>query len=302
VQTTHDIKPIDPASDVPGQLVASSLDVSFGGYSSSGIKSRNDDAFAAYLPTSKYIRQMKGAVACIADGISVSEKSHLASQLSVTQFIEDYLATPEGWSVEESASKVLRALNDWFSAQSRNSQASAMVTTFSAAVVKSNSLHVFHTGDSRIYRFRGGRLKQLTRDHCLNFTKDNAVLTSALGMDTRLSVDYNRTDVEEGDILLLTTDGVSAFIPEAQLRDQLSLASKKDIAPDVFAKLLCDLAVENGSDDNVTCGIAKVVSLPQENLDEAIRRVQTQTIPPVLKPGNKIRDLHSESAVREFQR
>ena len=292
----------DSASQVPGQLVSAALDVRFGGYSSAGIKVRNDDAFAAHLPTSKYARQMKGAVACIADGISVSDRSHLASQLSVTQFIDDYMATPDSWSVEESASKVLRALNDWLSGQSRHNQTSAMVTTFSAVIIKSKSLHFFHVGDSRIYRLRGGQLAQITRDHCMNFTKDNAVLTSALGMDARLSVDYSRLDAEVGDVLLLTTDGVTNVMRPEVLSKVLSEQLAEMTSPDKIAQTLCDEALSRGSYDNVTCGIVAIDSLPQENMDEAFARVQALKIPPVMKPGNKIDGLEVISVIHSGTR
>jgi len=278
----------DPAPYVPGQLMSSSLELLYGGYSHAGIKDRNDDAFAAYMPPSKYARQMKGGVACIADGISVSSRSHLASQLSVTQFIDDYMATPEGWSVEESASKVLRALNDWLSGQSRHNQTEAMVTTFSAVVIKSKSLHVFHVGDSRIYRLRGDELTQITRDHAMNFAKDNSVLTSALGMDARLSVDYSRIDAEIGDVILLTTDGITNALRHDVLCESLGVHLKDAPSLDKAAQALCDEALAAGSDDNVTCGIVRVESLPRENIEEAFARVQAQKIPPVMRPGNKI--------------
>lgn len=279
---------MDPVPQVPGQLVANPLHVNFGGYSSAGIKARNDDAFSAHLPTSKYVRQMKGAVACIADGISVSDRSHLASQLSVTQFIDDYFATPESWSVENCASKVLRSLNDWLSGQSRHNQTSAMVTTFSAVILKSKSLHIFHVGDSRIYRLRKGQLTQITRDHCMNFTREDAVLTAALGMDPRLSVDYSALDAEVGDLIFLTTDGITSVLSQAALADMMNKLGEADVSLDFMAQHICDEALKAGSKDNVTCGFMRIESLPHENINEAHRRVQSQKIPPVLKPGNKI--------------
>jgi len=292
----------ESAPQVPGQFVSKTLELRFGGYSSAGIKARNDDAFAAHLPPSQYARQMKGAVACIADGISVSDRSHLASQLSVTQFIDDYLATPEGWSVEESASKVLKALNDWLSGQSRNNQTSAMVTTFSSVIVKSQSLHVFHVGDSRIYRLRGGQLTQITRDHCMNFAKDNVVLTAALGMDARLSVDYSLSDAEVGDVLLLTTDGVSNVLRAEALGELLTAKIAESDTLDIAAQGVCDTALSLGSDDNLTCGIIAIDSLPQENMDEAFRRVQAQKIPPVLKAGHKIDGLEVMNVIHSGTR
>jgi len=278
------------------------LSVSFGGYSTAGIKARNDDAFAAHLPETKYTRQMKGTVACIADGISVSDRSHLASQLAVTQFIDDYFATPESWGVEKCASRVLRALNDWLSAQSRHNQTSAMVTTFSAIILKSNSFHIFHVGDSRIYRLRDGKLKRLTRDHAMNFSKDNTVLTAALGMDTRLMVDYSQHDALEGDIILLTTDGLTTFLPSPVLKDELTNVLTKHDNLEACSEALSQRALDAGSDDNITCGLMRVDSLPHENMDEAHARVQQQKIPPVMKPGNIIDDYKITSVIHSGTR
>lgn len=275
--------------DLSRDMIGSTqLILTFGGHSDGGVKERNDDALAARLPTNKSESYFKGAVACIADGISVSDRSHIASQMSVTQFINDYYATPEGWSVDVSASRVLKALNDWLCGQSRNNQASAMVTTFSAAVVKSKTVHVFHIGDSAIFRLRGDEMRPLTRDHNLSIGNKAAVLTAALGMDPRLNVDYSSAGLEEGDILLLATDGVTSQFSPRELSTLLAHNPETAEALDETAKVICDKAVEKGSTDNVSCGLLYVKTLPVENIDEAHRRVQSLQIPPVLKPGNKL--------------
>lgn len=267
--------------------MAGKLAVRFGGFSDAGVKARNDDAFAAKLPDSASLRATKGAVAAIADGISVSDRSHLASQLSVTQFIEDYLSTPEGWDAETSASRVLRALNDWLHSQSRHNQTSAMVTTFSAAVVKSRTLHIFHIGDSRIYLFRDGKLTQLTRDHSMEFTRGNAVLTAAIGMDARLAVDYSKTQIEPKDVILLSTDGVTNALPISVLEKQLadSLKSKN---LDFGAEAICAAALDAGANDNVTIGLMVVDSLPQGEMRETQRDLGELPVPPVMQVGNRL--------------
>ena len=261
------------------------MEVTFGGHSMCGTKARNDDAFAAHIPPSKHARRMKGAVACIADGISVSDRSHLASQLAVTQFIDDYFSTPDSWGVEEAASRVLRALNDWLCSQSRHNQTSAMVTTFSSVIIKSTSLHVFHVGDSRIFRIRGRTIEPITRDHSLNLGSNDSVLTASLGMDPRLAVDYSCLDLEVGDIILLATDGVTNTLSPAKLLAHLGDAAA---SLDVIAQTICEAALENGSADNLTCGLARIDSLPIESINEAHQRVQTLKIPPVMQPGNSI--------------
>ncbi len=270
------------------------LRLDMGGHSLRGVKLRNDDAFAAHIPTSKQARQMKGGVACIADGISVSDRSHLASQLSVTQFIDDYFSTPDSWSVEEAASRVLRALNDWLCSQSRHNQTSAMVTTFSSVIIKSTSLHVFHVGDSRIYRIRGRNIEQVTRDHSLNISNNDSVLTASLGMDPRLAVDYSCLDLEDGDIILLATDGVTDSLSPSSL---LAHARAEKLSLDDIAQNICDSALKAGSMDNLTCGLVRIESLPVENIDEAHQRVKTLKIPPVMQAGNTIDGLKILSAM-----
>ncbi|PHR54577.1 MAG: serine/threonine protein kinase [Robiginitomaculum sp.] len=264
------------------------LVLSFGGYSDAGTKTRNDDALAARLPENQQESQYKGAVACIADGISVSERSHIASQMSVTQFISDYYATPEAWSVDVSASRVLKALNDWLCAQSRHNQASAMVTTFSACILKSHTFHIFHIGDSAIYRCRGDEIRVLTRDHNLNVMNKAAVLTAALGMDPRLNVDYSKISASVGDIMILLTDGVSSVLEEKDFARLLATKPKTAQELDDVSKIICELAVSRGSEDNVSCGLLYVAELPSENIDEAHRRVQALQIPPVMKVGHKL--------------
>ncbi|MCW8833365.1 MAG: bifunctional protein-serine/threonine kinase/phosphatase, partial [Colwellia sp.] len=64
---------------------SASLQLCFGGYSCAGIKEENQNAFAALIPSTSEIRS-KGAIACIADGVSSANKASEASQLAVTQF------------------------------------------------------------------------------------------------------------------------------------------------------------------------------------------------------------------------
>ena len=89
------------------------LEVTFGGSSTAGIKAVNEDAFAALKPGS-YVTRTKGAVAVVADGLSSSEHAQQASHTVVTQFIDDYLATPETWTIKRSAARVLNGLNDCY--------------------------------------------------------------------------------------------------------------------------------------------------------------------------------------------
>ncbi|MCW8194749.1 bifunctional protein-serine/threonine kinase/phosphatase [Proteobacteria bacterium 005FR1] len=259
----------------------------FGGASSAGVKPANQDAFAAHQPAPCECR-LKGAVACIADGLSCSEQAQLASQTAVTQFIEDYYSTPDSWSVKTAAARVLSSMNAWFFHQG---QASAqphhgLVTTFSAIICKSTTAHLFHVGDSRIYRLRGDQLEQLTRDHHTGGSSNDRQtwLSRALGADSRLEVDYLQCELREGDIFLLTTDGLHEFVDEQCMREIAGGGAGGEQA----AEALVDAALAHGGGDNLSALLVHVEQLPRQAIDEVHRELTGKIIPPVLQPGMSI--------------
>ena len=248
------------------------LAVSYGGASLAGRRTVNEDAFAASPPD-----PLKGAVAVIADGLSSCERADKASQTAVTEFIDEYLATPETWSVKTSAARVLNALNRWFCHHE------GMATTVSALVAKGRTAHIFHVGDSRVYRLRGRDLEQLTRDHLRRTT-----LTNALGTELDLQVDYHVEDLLAGDVFVLTTDGVHGVLPTQRLRHRVTSALAEHGTLERASRAVLDAAFQHGSEDNLSCLLMRVEQMPDEDIDEAHRRLTRQVIPPVLPAGARI--------------
>lgn len=274
------------------------LKIAFGGYSSAGVKPLNEDAFAAFQPVEQ-IRQNKGVVVCIADGVSCSENAREASQTSVTTFIQDYLSTPETWDVKTSAGRVLSSLNSWLYHQGQQSLArhNGLVTTFSGIIFKSTSANIFHCGDSRIYRVRHDELIQLSRDHCLVQANGSSTLTRALGMDNQLKVDYECKGTRVGDVFMLSTDGVHDSLKKSQLLTHLMPLSNDEnlvnsdglnIQLEKTARAIVEDAKAAGSEDNLSCLLVKILTLPLDNIDEAHRKLTHLAIPPILEPGMKL--------------
>ena len=83
------------------------LTITFGGFTSAGVKAENQDAFALWQPTSGAVRY-KGIGFCVADGVSCSDHAQQASGTSVTHFLNDYYSTPDSWDVKTAAGRVLR--------------------------------------------------------------------------------------------------------------------------------------------------------------------------------------------------
>lgn len=264
------------------------LQLSVGGYSTKGIKAQNQDAFAVQVKVAPSVLQYKGAVACLADGVSCSANAQNASQTAVTQFVQDYYSTPDSWSVRESAAKVLVSLNNWLhhhSQQADITSSDGWVTTFSTAVFKSTTAHLLHVGDSRICRYRQGTLQQLTRDHCHKQLGSTGFLSRALGMDSHLEVDYQQQDLQAGDVYLFSTDGVHDWLAPEELS---SLLASGDEDLEGLAESLVNKALSNGSDDNLSCLLVRVDSLPCADIDEVNRQLTDLAIPPVMQVGNKI--------------
>lgn len=269
------------------EVTTERLQVSVGGFSSAGCRDTNQDAFAVKHSSRNSVVRYKGVVACIADGVSCSDHGQQASHTSVTQFIDDYYSTPDSWGVRKAAAKVLTSLNSWLYHHGQQSELrhNGLVSTFSSVIVKSNTAHLIHVGDSRIYRYRRGKLIQLTQDHSRKQGGKSHFLTRALGMDSRLDVDYKQEPVEVDDVLVLTTDGLHNWLTKQELE---GLLSRTELASEEVAHLIVQYAQKNGSDDNLTCLLVKIDSLPQENLQETARQLTQRVIPPVLAEGNTI--------------
>lgn len=191
------------------------LKVSIGQYSHKGRKEINQDFHDVLIPNEPQLTN-KGVAIAIADGISSSQVSQEASKVCVVGFLEDYFATSDSWTVKKSAQTVLTATNSWLYSQNRQDKYhldlnKGYVCTFSAMIIKSTTAHIFHMGDTRVYRLRNNNIEQLTKDHRVYISKDKSYLSRAMGMDSNLNMDYETASVEINDIFFLMSDGVYNF-------------------------------------------------------------------------------------------
>ncbi|AVZ04165.1 bifunctional protein-serine/threonine kinase/phosphatase [Acinetobacter pittii] len=241
------------------------LKVSIGQYSTAGVKQQNQDFHGVYLPEGHVLKQ-KGIACVIADGIGSSNVSHIAAETAVSSFLSDYYSTSDAWSTQTSAERVIRATNSWLYAQTQQSQGRfdkdrGYVCTLSALILKQQQAHVFHVGDSRIYRIRDHEIELLTHDHRVWLSSKEHYLSRALGADYRIEIDYRNIELKEKDIFLLMTDGVYEFVTDQQLLD-LTLI---DADLNQLAKAFVEKALEQGSDDNLSLQVIHVEQLPEMN-------------------------------------
>jgi serine/threonine protein phosphatase PrpC len=257
------------------------LGVSIGSATDKGVKPINQDFMGSLIPQEPSL-SAKGIVLAMADGISSSQVSQIASQTAISSFLDDYYCTSESWSVKSSVQKVVRSINSWLFAQTRNSpyryeKDKGYICTFSALILKSNTAYLFHSGDTRIYRLSGDKLEQLTEDHRRVVSADVSYLSRALGINQTLEIDYQSQSIEKGDIFIICTDGVYEFIDGQKISQQIAMAESLDLAANAIIKQ----ALTQGSDDNLSIQIVRVENVPNYQLDE-VQQLTALPVPPSL--------------------
>ncbi|SQH77096.1 Serine/threonine protein kinase [Shewanella benthica] len=298
------------------------LEIGAGQCSVQGAKSTNEDAIGIRIPDGLMLTT-KGAVSVICDGVSAAEAAEKASGISISNFISDYYSTPDTWSVEKSSSQVLTALNRWLYGlgQDYREAQRGYVCTFTALIFKSCSAYLFHVGDSRAYRFRAGKLERLSRDHVTVLGRDKRYLARALGLDVKLDVDYRKLELAQGDLYLLTTDGIHDVIGDQDLAVKLSefisklkpksTAGSKPglkqepnaaIVHDEFCRRLCAQAIDADSLDNVSCQLLSIDTLPKLNIDDLYHKLSKLPFPPPLSEGMKLDGYLIEEVLHQSQR
>ncbi|WP_166304183.1 bifunctional protein-serine/threonine kinase/phosphatase [Bradyrhizobium sp. 2S1] len=259
------------------------LKISVGQFSDKGRKDTNQDFHGVLIPDEPLLG-LKGIAVVLADGISSSSVSRIAAESAVKSFLTDYYCTSESWSVKSSAQRVLEATNSWLHAQTRRSQNpydkdKGYVCTLSAMVIRSTTAHLFHVGDSRIYRVAGTSLEQLTNDHRVVISSQQSYLGRALGVNPQLEIDYQNLPLERGDTFLLVTDGIYEHFAPRQLAKTI-LDGAGDL--DATAKSIVEQAYENGSPDNLTAQIIRIDALPDGDAGEVFGQPTELPLPPLL--------------------
>lgn len=200
----------------------------------------------------------------VADGLGSLQDGEVASRLALDTLNAAFAS-------DRSVSGLLNACGDanqavWAQA-STNGEDATMGTTLAAVAITSDvAVVVLHVGDSRLYRFRHGRLDQLTVDHTViadliragELNEEDAqthphrhVLTRALGVGPAVDIDHAGVSCEPGDRLVLCTDGLfKALSP-----DDLKAVLASEAEPQQSADKLVASAVERGAEDKFTAMI-----------------------------------------------
>jgi len=278
------------------------LKVSIGQHSEKGRKDTNQDFHGAMIPAEP-ARSLKGIALALADGISSSAVGRDAAEAAVGSFLSDYYCTSDAWSVKTSAQRVIAAANSWLYAQSRRSlhayeRDKGYVCTLTVVVLKSRTAHLFHVGDCRVYRLAGEALEQLTEDHRVSASSQESWLGRALGMNGHVEIDYRAVPLEQGDVLVMATDGIYEYVKDRYVVQALAEGAA-DL--DQTARRIVAKALEKGSPDNLTLQIVRIDELPDGEAIEVLAQSTELPLPPPLEPRMEfdgyriVREIHSSA-------
>ncbi|MGY4876536.1 protein kinase domain-containing protein [Vreelandella aquamarina] len=232
--------------------------------------------------------QAKGGCAVISDSVARNSLAKQAGDISVRGFLADYFSTPDHWDVKVSATRVLRALNSWCYSQSQHVSNGSFVSSLSALVLRHRDAHLFHMGDTLVFRLRGAEFEQLTRDHITDLG-GYRYPSRALGLDGSVDIDYTQLALKQGDIFLFTTQAVrGTLLPSDYVRLIRQDASDLDAACERLAHEAKSRAQERGYGGEQFCfQIMRIDELPDEVSDHPGQVYGDLPIPPELSAGER---------------
>jgi serine/threonine protein phosphatase PrpC len=252
------------------------FDIDIGFASQAGKKDLNEDFVAAMLPEAG--GESMGAIAAIADGVSQGGMGREAAQTTVTSLVRDYYGTPETWDTTVALDRIIAAQNAWLAGINRRRAPVMGCTTLTALVLRGQSYALAHVGDSRAYLLRGNDVQQLTADHVVNHPDFQHQLLRAVGLEDRVVVDYLQGEVQVGDVFVLLTDGVHNELPAKRL---LKFAALPDAR--AMSQALITHALQQGSQDNVSALVVRVLGLSEVTLADENRLARQLPVLPLLK-------------------
>ena len=236
------------------------------------VRPHNEDSYLVQSP-----------LFCVCDGMGGHAAGEVASSIAVETIAK---TAPQSVDAARLAAAVEAANAAVIEAALNGLGKPGMGCTATCAYIENDTLAIAHVGDSRAYLLHEGTLIRVTRDHSYveelvdagEITADEArvhpnrsVITRALGSDPAMYADHFTLHIEEGDRLILCSDGLSSMIPDSDIENIATQSSTAQIC--VYN--LVDAALAAGGHDNVT---VVVVDLVDDGVMREAKRLRRRNV------------------------
>jgi serine/threonine protein phosphatase PrpC len=226
-------------------------------------RTNNEDGFGYDLATNIFV---------VCDGMGGMAAGEVASATAVKELVEHFAASAgSDASTEDRLYRAIVQANQQVHQMAQgNEDLHGMGTTLVSACIEGRRLLIGNVGDSRAYFMRGGVCAQITNDHSflaeqvrkgvMNLEEAKAsplqsVITRAIGTAESVEPDIFKGDLEAGDIVLLTSDGLTRYADAKAIAALILSCSTLAEA----CQALIDRAKQQGAVDNVTCLLVQLL-------------------------------------------
>ena len=239
------------------------------------VRSHNEDAIASDPAIGLMV---------LADGMGGYNAGEVASGMAtavITTDLRNILAKVQPYQIDPETrnviawrivhNQVLKANASIYQASQSQPQYAGMGTTLVVCLFYDNKVMVAHIGDSRLYLLRGGKFKQVTRDHSLlqeqidsglltaeqaKHAQHKNLVTRALGIEAAVDPEIHEYQVRRGDLFLLCSDGLCDMVDDEDINLTMqALGANLKLA----AQQLVQMANDNGGKDNVSVILVRVL-------------------------------------------
>jgi serine/threonine protein phosphatase PrpC len=239
------------------------------------VRDHNEDFVASHEPSGPDDEARNGLLYIVADGVGGSDAGEVASRYATERTIHYYLAAKDTAEWGERLVQAMQAANaDLRLMSSKQFAGMRMATTMVAAVLHDDQATIANVGDSRGYHWRGGTIRQITKDQSLvarlleegAITEEEAashprknVILHSLGSENTPQIDLYEVGLFSGEVLILCTDGLTRHVSDEEIATAVG-----EFGTGEATKKLIQLANERGGEDNISVAVLHIGERPTQ--------------------------------------